>query len=499
MALPLVWMFFRQNPVWTLAITGRIRKNPVWTLAITYLFVTQNVSGAIESCTTSGPESCHHSSDTWQAKLLTDLLGTDDQIANGTAPYAVEARPVLNTLDPIILYTAIWRLVPADIDDAEEVISGSIIMQHEWSDPYLRWAPEDYDGISEMGLKDDSKIWIPNIMIENTINDGVFMKGEFGFRIRYDGIVRYNAPHAFSTSCRLDVREFPFDSQVCEIQIIAWSFMDFQELIFAEPTVYPVDQLNCFNSAWNFTSVTGKTVFRCASTMVVELHMTRFSNSIVTMSIIPTAVVTFLTFITFLLPIGGGERTGLIITAYLTVVAVIFVNAEKLPDTDQVTLLDRFNKDMMLINILVMVEAGMVSMVAEHRREVDIDAHWYLMPLFPESFLPMVFSRLLDWHGRHKACRVWPLESQREEGKEEEARGESDVYSTLEPEMHRKKGSLKRSQSGMSNTSVADLQSFLRGLDKEVLLEPLLKENLDLVALEHSNESILREITGASS
>ena len=39
-----------------------------------------------------------------------------------------------------------------------------------------------------------------------------------------DGNVSWYAPAIFNTVCRINVRHFPFDTQVCEIRLSSWDY-----------------------------------------------------------------------------------------------------------------------------------------------------------------------------------------------------------------------------------------------------------------------------------
>eukprot|EP00854_Cymbomonas_tetramitiformis_P010566 gene10566-12500_t len=83
----------------------------------------------------------------------------------------------------------------------------------------------------------------------------------------------------------------------------------------------------------------------CLSGFQIKLEVKRYYESYLHMSCIPVAITVAITFVTFMLPVGGGERTGLIITSLLTVVAIMFITAEKVPETDDMTVLDKFYKE----------------------------------------------------------------------------------------------------------------------------------------------------------
>ena len=63
-------------------------------------------------------------------------------------------------------------------------------MKITWVDEFLHWHPDMFGGIEQ---------------------------------IKYDGTVTWVPPGLVETSCAVDMRKFPFDTQKCEIRIGSWA------------------------------------------------------------------------------------------------------------------------------------------------------------------------------------------------------------------------------------------------------------------------------------
>lgn len=170
----------------------------------------------------------------------------------------------------------------------------------------------------------------------------------------------------------------------------------------------------------------------------------------------------------------------------------MFVNSEKLPDTDQVTILDKFNKGMMVINLLVMVEAGVASMLAEYRWEVDVQRHWLLLPLYPELYLKKeywsssqdphrssIWTKFRVWFPRHGIFHSNQTEST------EFPSGDAWKVQAFDATICR-------------DLSAKELEDVLIALNLESFLQPLLEEHLDLPTLAECSEVQLKEYIGLS-
>lgn len=44
------------------------------------------------------------------------------------------------------------------------------------------------------------------------------------FRINSTGLIDWEVPRIFMTSCTVDISYFPFDTQRCSVQIVSWAY-----------------------------------------------------------------------------------------------------------------------------------------------------------------------------------------------------------------------------------------------------------------------------------
>ncbi|KAK3288274.1 hypothetical protein CYMTET_4246 [Cymbomonas tetramitiformis] len=367
---------------------------------------------------------CLTLNETYAVRLLTDLFGSDEQIFKGTAHYTADAVPTKSSSEPLSLHISNFLVRSiSELDDREQTLKAVMYLQLMWTDPFLSWDPEQYGGVSMVPLAID-KVWWPNFLVTTSVlPPKEEMNGGEGITMSLfaNGGISFLDPRATETSCPLKLANFPFDEQTCLIEMINY-LHDTESLTIDSLNLNP-DSYKASVSAWNVTNIDALILVECynslgiaiaeteeaAKAMLsdadpvkncynflrVEIKFKRYAEPYVTMSIIPVAFVTFLTFISFLLPTGAGERTGLIITALLTVVAVMFITAEKLPETKETTILDTFNKVMVLLNLLVMLQAGFVILLGQYNFQIDV-LKWKLVLIYPE---------LWDWTRLGKLVR----------------------------------------------------------------------------------------------
>eukprot|EP00854_Cymbomonas_tetramitiformis_P008354 gene8354-9929_t len=234
----------------------------------------------------------------------------------------------------------------------------------------IRWDPGAYGGIEQIYFEElPVPMWFPKYAVMNSVVEwrAAFGSQEFPIYSSSEGHAESMLQVLTKTQCSIDVKHFPFDEQVCRIQLGSYIFQYHEQQL--HPVLLPPHDLD--SNAWEILDLSADKRYscfaderveadsieaanrsaaekgrssRCYQTLEIKLHLKRKFSQYLHLSFIPVAITVAITFVTFMLPIGGGERTGLIITALLTVVAVMFITSEKLPETSTVTTLDHFYK-----------------------------------------------------------------------------------------------------------------------------------------------------------
>ncbi|KAK3247500.1 hypothetical protein CYMTET_43005 [Cymbomonas tetramitiformis] len=394
-------------------------------LALALTFIAQCVSLASsqdsQPCKHPVSESeerdCTFSSERYVSVLLTDLFGTTDQKNNGTAPYDKTTRPVLDQSQVLNVSVTILVSKIVELDGAREEMQSNVRFAVTWTDEFLRWDPDKYGGVQQVSLSGEKPYFAPPTTFWNSVDpyETMWGSGDWIGTISSDGGVLESRSATVTTSCDQNVEHFPFDAQTCYIEVMSYNYPTDQLMYLAHTNT---DASSLKSSSWNITYLGAEATFICWNSMgsvkttslqdsksqlraatqstlgdayfeyclsgfQIKLEVKRYYESYLHMSCIPVAITVAITFVTFMLPVGGGERTGLIITSLLTVVAIMFITAEKVPETDDMTVLDKFYKAMILINLCVMIECATVSLLDTYSIHVDI-RRLNLHPLFPE-------------------------------------------------------------------------------------------------------------------
>ncbi|CAJ0953741.1 unnamed protein product, partial [Mesorhabditis belari] len=115
-----------------------------------------------------------------------------------------------------------------DLDAARQVLRAYMSLDIIWQDIRLAWDPEEFDGIPSMTVQCDS-LWIPedfmmNIIAIDEIHPDRFKQCKF----YSNGTVKFEESYNADIQCSVNVANFPFDTQECNIQFATPSYEWYQ-------------------------------------------------------------------------------------------------------------------------------------------------------------------------------------------------------------------------------------------------------------------------------
>jgi len=259
--------------------------------------------------------------------------------------YDPKIRPVMNasTTLTVGLTVALQQII--SLNEKNQILTTSMYPIMNWTDEYLTWDPKNYSGIERI-IVPSKDIWIPNILIYNSVVDSFHSVFPAKAIISYNGGVEWMPPGLFKTYCSVDTKYFPFDDQNCKIKFGIWEY-DIKEvnLRLSEK----VDTSEVTSKEWQLISMTAKrnsVKYPCCKLPFVDitfyLHMRRQTLFYGFNFILPCFLVNSLAILVFLLPADSGERITLSITILLALVVFLQILAETLPPTDIIPLLGNY-------------------------------------------------------------------------------------------------------------------------------------------------------------
>lgn len=143
------------------------------------------------------------------------------------------------------------------LDEKNQILTTSFYLLLSWNDPRLSWKPETYNNIKTITVP-ASNFWLPDLSILNAVssNNLITYSPNQNAVINNDGTQYVTLSFASqSTRCKLNVYNYPFDTQKCQIVIGSW-MGNYNEINFQSPDEKPYDLKNYINhSIWSLKSI----------------------------------------------------------------------------------------------------------------------------------------------------------------------------------------------------------------------------------------------------
>ena len=151
-----------------------------------------------------------------ETRLRKDLLPSDYHRFN---------RPVRDRTTVIFVkyFAGLYQLV--GFNSQEQSIQLLIFQNITWHDEFLKWNPANYSGIEKIRIRQYS-VWMPDVLLYTEIGNLDYFKFYYiaPLLVNYGGNVSWSQPMNIETTCSMDVTNFPFDSQTCEIAMGSWQY-----------------------------------------------------------------------------------------------------------------------------------------------------------------------------------------------------------------------------------------------------------------------------------
>ncbi|XP_033098688.1 neuronal acetylcholine receptor subunit alpha-9-like [Anneissia japonica] len=273
------------------------------------------------------------------------------------------ARPVLNYSDVIVVTYRYFLTRVVELDERRQFLTVKGRMFMTWQDQLMVWNASEYGGIDTIKVPQYS-IWMPDITHYNNMDVGFERtKTNIPLSITSDGFVTMATPAIYTTFCKMNVKYFPFDKQVCNFKLGSWTYgrhqVDLKILDGAE-----ANQDYFFeNGVWGLDFVYfKKNVVHYPWCRHQHVHITmtiglnRHSVFYVGNILAPSILLSFLAAFVFFLPPECGEKISFSITNLLAIVLFQQLIAETLPPSDETPYLANF--------ITLIISLGCISVVA---------------------------------------------------------------------------------------------------------------------------------------
>ncbi|XP_056140252.1 neuronal acetylcholine receptor subunit alpha-9-like [Lampris incognitus] len=270
-------------------------------------------------------------------KLLNDLFSN----------YTSALRPVEDTDHIINVTLQITLSQIIDMDERNQILTTYLWIRQVWTDAYLTWKKEDYDGLDTIRIP-SSYVWRPDIVLYNSADDQFSSSMETNVVIRNDGQIMWDQPAITKSSCSVDVAFFPFDLQQCRLTFGSWTHNGNQmDLVNALDSADLADFVP--NVEWEVEGMPSKKniiLYGCCSEpypdITYTLHLKRRASFYIFNLLIPCMMISFLAPLGFYLPADSGEKVSLGVTVLLALTVFQLLVAESMPPSESVPLIGKY-------------------------------------------------------------------------------------------------------------------------------------------------------------
>jgi hypothetical protein len=160
---------------------------------------------------------------------------------------------------------------------------------------------------------------------------------EIFFKVKNTGEVRWDPPGLYVTHCDIDVTYYPFDYQMCQIEVTSFAFStNVLNLIKSRDTVNTEDFRE--NGEWIlYTSrVEARSLEEDGETfsqLDFKIVFKRRPGYYLTNMIYPVMLISLMTNLAFLLPADSGEKISYILTVLLAIAVLLTIVGDSMPTT----------------------------------------------------------------------------------------------------------------------------------------------------------------------
>jgi hypothetical protein len=297
--------------------------------------------------------------------------------------YDKNSRPVKNNSKPVFLNYGLDIKSLEYFDQKAENIELNFWLTLRWYDEYLIWnfteTPIHFIDVSS------NDIWLSDFELYNSAKKPYIYDRNSVLKVHWDGEITWVRPVIYTFSCKLDLHEFPFDTQVCNMTFGSWkfskNFLDMKpfenddrfQAIFVDP--------NFAHNEWNILGVEYEHAdyeYSCCpgelwpNTKFV-IRLKRNPNKYVVV-IIMSVVLTTSALVIMFFKASNYRRTYLLVFIPLTIIWLQIYISGKIPVISYSTRMEQFFVTCYVIMIIGVIESGLLyTYIVENVANMALD------------------------------------------------------------------------------------------------------------------------------
>jgi hypothetical protein len=269
--------------------------------------------------------------------------------------YDIAIAPIISTRTPLVVVVYLIFQGITDLDPQKGTAEIFVWLQLEWNDPRLAWTigPGTCTAMLPMRASwnaETSEIWTPDFDLYNVVN-GLQQFPDVMAEVWNDGTVGWTRQGSLKAVCQFTgLAQIPFDTLGCQFLFGPSTRQGFGEVGIAHiqyelpdgPGFYVGDFNPAFNEFKLKPDLTETRINKAESVLTYVFYFERATQYYISKIFIPTAILTYVSFGTFLLDLRIGERLSFGMALALVLVAQQIVTGDLLPVSNERLWIEKF-------------------------------------------------------------------------------------------------------------------------------------------------------------
>lgn len=291
--------------------------------------------------------------------------------------YDKNIHPVFNHTDKVQVNLGM-ALIHLDLNEIDSVLEVDSWLRLSWKNEFLSWNSSLFEGIKQIHFGHD-EIWKPDIQLYNSADSG--KEGQFGhthFLVYSSGEVLWVPPAKFRAFCRINLKLWPLETQICKLKFGSWTSHGDQIDLGLYHNLSNVERLNFYtdNKEWEIiTAIANKNQakYDCCPELypdvTFQFFLQRKSPLYRCAIILPCLVTMLLVVSSFLLPPTAGEKILVNATCFLVCILYLIYFLTTLPaHSDQIPLIVLFySNTAALVGIAIVLNICCLTLTRDKR------------------------------------------------------------------------------------------------------------------------------------
>lgn len=270
----------------------------------------------------------------WVTQLRSHLLADYDK---GAPPTSIRTAKYSGAGTDVKMQLRMFKVLGVSATEGQMTLK--VWWRMWWNDTRLEWNPADFGGIDKVRFNiasfqsEEAEIWSPDIQAYNAL-DGMDSSFDGALaEVSSSGEVKWSRPGTLQVMCRLSgLAMFPYDQLSCPLEIGGWmmggevqgltshesgcvSLAATEEVSLASYQEMNFQRVECSEHTYIYPTLPSDPF----PVLKYRIYVSRASSYYSLSLLIPTALITLISFAVFYMSFEVGERLGVGVTMVLTI------------------------------------------------------------------------------------------------------------------------------------------------------------------------------------